>query len=95
MLALLDFSKASEIADKGGVEIFKRRFFEPHAFERLGDCAKIPRKLGSRASVPRKGSALINWSMFFRTSSTLRNRIPLRAKNSPPSGRLIARITLV
>ena len=56
---------------------------------------RIPRKVGSRASVPKKGSALINWSMFLRTSSTLRNRTPLRAKNSPPSGRVTLRITFV
>ena len=49
---------------------------------------RTPRSVGSAASVPKKGSALISSSMLRCTSATLRNRIPLRAKNSPPSGRV-------
>ena len=60
------------------------------------DCEIAPRtpcRVGSAASVPRKGSALINWAMSLRTSSTDLKRMPLRAKNSPPSGRVTVRIT--
>ena len=59
------------------------------------DCESAPRtpcRVGSAASVPRKGSALISCAISLRTSSTDLKRMPLRAKNSPPSGRLTVRI---
>ena len=59
------------------------------------DCEIAPRtpcSVGSAASVPRKGSALINCAISLRTSSTDLKRMPLRAKNSPPSGRVTVRI---
>ena len=60
------------------------------------DCEIAPRtpcSVGSAARVPRNGCALINCAMSLFTSSTDLKRMPLRAKNSPPSGRVTVRIT--
>ena len=54
-----------------------------------------PRKLGSAASVPRNGSALMSWAVSRLTSSTERNSTPLRAKKGPPSGRVTVRMRSV
>ena len=94
MLSVCD--EIQSVADGGErrPQFFERRFFEAHALERLRDVAKdaAQRRIGGER--PRKGSALINWAMSRRTSSTVSKRIPLRAKNSP-SGRLTVRITSV
>jgi hypothetical protein len=42
VLALLNLIQSVADRDKRGFQIFKRRFFEPNAFERLGDCAENP-----------------------------------------------------
>ena len=50
------------------------------------DCDSVrttPRSVGSAASVPRNGCAEIRSAVFWRTSSTLRNRTPFFSKNSP------------
>ena len=86
-------SRASAMATTAGLRSSSSAF--PRRTPSI-DCDKVrrtPRSVGSAASVPRKGWALISSAVSRRTSSTERKRTPLRAKNSPPSGRLMLRIT--
>ncbi len=86
------FSRVSAIATTAGRISSSVVFLSRTPSSDCEMAPRIPRSVGSRASVPRKGSALISSFILRCTSSTLRNRIPLRAKNSPPSGRVMVRI---
>ena len=86
-------SRASAIAVTAGLRSSSVDFFRRTPSIDCDRAPRTPRNVGSAASVPRKGSALINSAVSRRTSSTVWKRKPLRAKNSPPSGRLIVRIT--
>ena len=86
-------SRASAIAVTAGLRSSSVVFFRRSPSIDCEMAPRMPRNVGSAASVPRKGSALINAAVSRRTSSMVSKRMPLRAKNSPPSGRLIMRTT--
>ena len=86
-------SKASAIAASAGLRSLSFDFPRRTPSIDCDNVRRTPRSVGSAASVPRKGWAAIRSAASRRTSSSVRKRMPFRAKNSPPSGRVTVRIT--
>ena len=86
-------SKASAMAASAGLRLSSVAFPRCTPSIDSDNVRRTPRSVGSAARVPRKGCAVISSAVLRRTSSTVRKRMPFRAKNWPPSGRLMVRIT--
>ena len=88
MFPLQDFLDG--VGDRGNrrLDVLQRGLAVLDSINTCEMAPRTPRKLGSAARVARNGSALMSWAVSLRTSATDRNRIPSRAKNGPPSGRL-------